>query len=72
MSDIVLQLVWVAAHHGLRKGGAYLWSHRRECNETRCATCEELVRHLALWNRVYDITTALGFPPAPGPHEASR
>ncbi len=59
MSDIMLQLVWVAAHHGLRADGAKPVALRR-------------FGYSNMWPLVHDITAVLGFPPAPGPHEVTR
>lgn len=51
-SDIALQLLWVAAHHGLRQHGA-----RGTMPRPTQIDC---------WGDVHRITTALGNPPAPG------
>lgn len=56
MAEVLLGLIWVAAHHGLRKLGA---SQRRR-------NMEEIERHVKCWHDVHRITTALGNPPAPG------
>lgn len=52
MGDVLLQILWVAAHHGLRWHGA------------RNSIPAEVRR--ACWRDVHDLTAALGNPPAPG------
>lgn len=63
IADLALQILWVAAHHGLRarlacydrslRRGSALWEFgRAELN--------------TLWPLVHEVTAALGNPPAPG------
>lgn len=61
---VFLRLTWVAAYHGLRSHGAAM---RRLYGDGAVVW-----RHDLAWNHVHDITRALGYPPAPGPHEARR
>lgn len=51
VDDLVLQLVWVAAHHGLRR-----WEQRGMLRP-QINSC---------WEYVHEVTVALGNPPAPG------
>lgn len=62
MTDIVLQFVWVAAHHGLRHRTEIVMasSHGDDAFQPRKAILE------CQWGLVYDVTSALGNPPAPG------
>lgn len=56
MGEVLLQLLWVAAHHGLRKLGAL----------QRQRSMTDIEHHVRCWRDVHDITAALGNPPAPG------
>lgn len=58
VSDVALELVWVAAHLGLRRKGA-AFDHEDAAPHPR------LARHTRLWGHVHDITLTLGHPPAP-------
>lgn len=49
---MILALLWVAAHHGLRRLGA--------------AKALDKATSAQLWGWVHDVTAALGFPVAPG------
>lgn len=51
MGDILLQIIWVAAHHELRRRSV---RDRKNLYDQR------------YWRHVHDITTVLGNPPAPG------
>jgi len=51
VTDIALQWLWVAAHHGLRKHGA--------------ANSMPVDQRCACWSDLHRITSALGNPPAP-------
>lgn len=51
MTDLALQLLWVAAHHGLRRHGA--------------ANTMSVADRCECWRAVHQITSALGNPPAP-------
>lgn len=56
MGDVLLQILWVAAHHGLRKLGA----------SQRQRSMDDIERHVRCWHDLHNVTTALGNPPAPG------
>lgn len=62
MGDVLLQLVWVAAHHGLRGRTEMVLgsSHGGDVCQPRRAILERQ------WSLTHDVTTALGNPPAPG------
>ena len=51
VTDLALQFLWVAAHHGLRR-----WEQRGMLRP----------QVIGCWEYVHDITDALGNPPAPG------
>ncbi len=58
MTNVVLQLLWVAAHHGLRQRCS-----ARDPQDT--ASCPRATWDARMWNHVHDITKELGHPPAP-------
>jgi hypothetical protein len=61
MTDLALQFLWVAAHHGLRRRTEMvLGSGVGDLgNQPRRAILERQ------WSLVHDVTSALGNPPAP-------
>lgn len=61
MSEVVLQIVWVAAHHGLRTA----WVMLEEIFPGGIPP-ELQLEQVARWHEVHRITSALGNPPAPG------
>lgn len=63
MSDVLLQVLWVSAHHGLRERSACYDRRLRRGSALWEAGRAELN---ALWPLVNEITAALGNPPAPG------
>lgn len=68
MGDVLLQIVWVAAHHGLRQQSIEFQRETPALREQLTASRMRDRRYdLAVrWRMVHDITTALGNPPAPG------
>lgn len=52
MTQVIMQLLWVAAHHGLR---------RHAVRKTM-----PMARQRELWKLVHDITNSLDNPGAPG------
>lgn len=61
----VASLLWVAAHHGLRRLGAARDPHD-------AAPYPLTAWHVRLWGYVHDLTAALGCPPAPGEWKVRR
>lgn len=71
MSDVVLQLIWVAAHHGLRVQWPALCGDRdsrqfMDDQLTDPAWRARVKEHGQRWRWTREITAALGNPPAPG------
>ena len=65
MSPLLAQLLWVAAHHGLRQ--------RSIARDPLDAAPYPLAAWVsALWGHVHDLTAALGHPPAPGEWKVRR
>jgi hypothetical protein len=76
VSDILLQIIWVAAHHGLRTSGPAIRAMECSCGVDdampKCPACRAGRQRSRTWSMVHGIGRELGFPPAPGPHEAVR
>lgn len=63
MGDLLLQLVWVAAHHGLRRANGHI---TRALRSGDAAPFPWHTIRTRQWGAVHDVTAALGNPPAPG------
>jgi hypothetical protein len=61
----LLQLLWVAAHHGLRRRSAARDPHD-------AAPYPLAAWYARLWGHVHDVTKNLGHPPAPSEWTVQR